>query len=86
MISNSFLEKLKARDFQMCKCGHTRFWHEERCLMTMQPSEGNEDLDYCQCIEFQLVKSIAPKTSKRSERKSRIQKVNENNTNGNEII
>jgi hypothetical protein len=82
MIS-SFLEKLKARDFQMCKCGHTKFWHEGRCLMTRKPSEGNEDSDYCQCIEFQLVKSIAPKTSKRIERNRKIKKVNDNT---NEII
>jgi hypothetical protein len=61
MISSSFLEKLKARDFNMCKCGHTRFWHEGRCLMTMQHREDNEDLDYCQCVEFQLIKSIADK-------------------------
>jgi hypothetical protein len=80
MISNSFLEKLKAREFQMCKCGHTRFWHEGKCLMTML--EGNEDFDYCQCIEFQLVKSIASQTSKRIGRKRRIEKVNENSTNG----
>jgi hypothetical protein len=82
MISNSFLEKLKAREFQMCKCGHTRFWHEGKCLMTMQHREGNEDFDYCQCIEFQLVKSIASQTSKRIGRKRRIEKVNENSTSG----
>jgi len=51
--------------------------------MTRKPSEGNEDSDYCQCIEFQLVKSIAPKTSKRIERNRKIKKVNDNT---NEII
>lgn len=82
MISNSFLEKLKPRDFQMCKCGHTRFWHEGKCLMTMQQGEGNEDSDYCQCIEFQLVKSIASNTNKRIGRKRRIEKVKESSTDG----
>jgi hypothetical protein len=83
-----FLEKLKPRDFQMCKCGHIRFWHDEgKCLMTTtQHSEGNEDFDYCQCIEFNLSTSIAVKTNKRIGRKSKIQKVNENTTNGNETI
>jgi hypothetical protein len=88
MISSGFLEKLKPRDFQMCKCGHIRFWHdEEKCLMTTtQHSEGNEDFDYCQCIEFNLSTSIAAKTNKRIGRKSKIQKVNENTTNGNETV
>jgi hypothetical protein len=80
MIS-SFLEKLTAREFQMCKCGHTRFWHEGKCLMTMQHREGNEDFDYCQCTEFQLVKSIASQSSKRIGGKRRIEKANENSTN-----
>jgi hypothetical protein len=75
MVSSSFLEKLKARDFQMCKCGHTRFWHEEgKCLMTTQHDEGDEDFDYCQCIEFQLSRSITARTTKRIGRKSKIQK------------
>jgi hypothetical protein len=60
MIS-SFLEKLKAIDFHICKCGHTRFWHEGKCLMTMQHHEGDEDFDYCQYVEFQFIKSIADK-------------------------
>jgi hypothetical protein len=66
MIADSFLKRLKARDFKMCKCGHTKFWHEGKCLMSMQNGEGNEDFfedNYCQCIEFQLVKSIVPKTN-----------------------
>jgi hypothetical protein len=54
MISNSFLEKLKAREFQMCKCGHTRFWHEGKCLMTMQHREGNEDLIIVNALSFNL--------------------------------
>ena len=71
MIS-SFLEKLKARDFNICKCGHTRFWHEGKCLMTMQNREGDEDFDYCQCVEFQFIKSIADKkTNERIGRKMR---------------
>ena len=89
MISSGFLEKLKPRDFQMCKCGHTRFWHDERkCLMTTtQYGEGNEDYDYCQCIQFNLSTSIAAKTNIRFARKrSKIQKVNENTTNGNGTI
>jgi hypothetical protein len=66
MISCSFLKRLKARDFNMCKCGHTRFWHEGKCLMSMQNGEGNEEFfdDCCQCFEFQLLKSIAPKLAK----------------------
>ena len=76
MISSAFLQKLKPRDFQMCKCGHTRFWH----------GEGNEDFDYCQCIEFNLSASVATKTNKRIGRKSKIQKVNESTTNVYETI
>jgi hypothetical protein len=66
MNSGSFLKRLKARDFNMCKCGHTRFWHEGKCLMSMQNGEGNEEFfdDCCQCFEFQLLKSIAPKLAK----------------------
>jgi hypothetical protein len=87
MISSGFLEKLKPRDFQMFKCGHTRFCHEGKCLMTTtQHGEGNEDFYYYQCIEFNLSTSIAAKTNKRIVRKSNIQKVNENTTNGNETI
>jgi hypothetical protein len=54
----------------MCKCGHTRFWHEGKCLMSMQNGEGNEEVfdDCCQCVEFQLVKSIVPKLAKRLHR------------------
>jgi hypothetical protein len=66
MISGSYLKRLKAKDFNMCKCGHTRFWHEgKKCLMSMQNGEGNEEFfddDCCQCVEFQLVKSIVPQT------------------------
>jgi hypothetical protein len=73
MIADGFLKRLKARDFKMCKCGHTRFYHEGKCLMTIQHGESNEDFfDYCQCVEFQLVKSIASKTNKRIGRKSKI--------------
>ena len=91
MISSGFLEKLKPRDFQMCKCGHTRFWHGEgKCLMmttTAQYGVDNEDFHYCQCIQFNLSTSIAAKTNKRIGRKrSNILKVNENTTNGNGTI
>ena len=88
MISSGFLQKLKPRDFQMCKCGHTRFWHGDgKCLMTTtQYGEGNEDFDYCQCIEFNLSASVATKTNKRIGRKSKIQKVNESTTNVYETI
>ena len=88
MISSGFLQKLKPRDFQMCKCGHTRFWHGDgKCLMTAtQYGQGNEDFHYCQCIEFNLSASVATKTDKRIGRKSEIQKVNENTANGNKTI
>jgi hypothetical protein len=70
MISGGLLKRLTARDFKMCKCGHTRFWHEGKCLMSMQNGEGNEEVfdDCCQCVEFQLVKSIVPKLAKRLHR------------------
>jgi hypothetical protein len=81
MISSAFLQKLKPRDFQMCKCGHTRFWHSDgKCLMTTtQYGQGNEDFDYCQCIEFNLSASVATKTDKRIGRKSNNNK-NKNST------
>jgi hypothetical protein len=70
MISDGLLKRLTARDFKMCKCGHTRFWHEGKCLMSMQNGEGNEEVfdDCCHCVEFQLVKSIIPKLAKRLHR------------------
>ena len=90
MISSGFLEKLKLkpRDFQMCKCGHTRFWHGDgKCLMiATQYGEGNEDFDYCRCIEFNLPASVAAKTNKKIGKKSKIQKVNESITNVYETI
>jgi hypothetical protein len=36
MISSDFLEKLKPRDFQMCKCGHIRFWHDDTRTGTIE--------------------------------------------------
>jgi hypothetical protein len=71
MIFSGFSEKLKPGEFQMRKCGHTRFWHDEGkyLMMTTQRGEGNKDFDYCQCIEFNLSTSIAAKLAKELEEK-----------------
>jgi hypothetical protein len=55
-------------------------------MTATQYGEGNEDFDYCQCIEFNLSASVATKTNKRIGRKSKIQKVNESTTNVYETI
>jgi hypothetical protein len=54
------------REYDMCVCGHVRFWHYGKCLMVTLDYEDHISTEYgfCGCAEFRMVKKESNSTIK----------------------
>jgi hypothetical protein len=58
-------------DYDMCVCGHVRFWHYGKCLMVTLDYEDHISTEYgfCGCAEFRLVKKESDSAKKKVRKK-----------------
>ena len=64
-------------DYDMCVCGHVRFWHYGKCLMVTLDYEDHISTEYgfCGCAEFRQVKKDFNQTKKKKSKKVPVSKV-----------
>ena len=62
---------MEGLDYDMCVCGHVRFWHFVKCLMVTLDYVDHISTEYgfCGCPEFRQVKKDLDQTKKRKSRK-----------------
>lgn len=64
-------------DYDMCVCGHVRFWHYGKCLMVTLDYEDHISTEYgfCGCPEFRQVKKDINVAKKKKSKKVPIDEI-----------
>lgn len=67
-------KEVETLEYDMCVCGHVRFWHYGKCLMVTLDYEDHISTEYgfCGCAEFRQVKKDHNQIKKKKSKKVSI--------------